>query len=687
MAPPLTPLGVRASAAASMLAEGVPPEDIGAAAGLANPEGGAWDAPSLARLVDAVATRLEGRASAAAREAAGASRARWAGEAATLSDAPPPWWDPEALGALACALHASDGRGVAGAGPGPALRASDLASIADVLATDLGWRDDDAADLLWCVHTASPHHAGPRDRIDQARVERAAEIALALRHDHAWSVRRCAVALARLLPAPDWDRGGLAGMRAVEGCALLAAALRAGGERGTKNDGGHRSDAGGSSSWWGSDEEEEATDETDLWVASRPERGVAWGLADVASAVSSMLDETDPDTPDTPDTGSASRRASESAPGESDRRDHPPPSRALDPDRSSKHTVSVSLGFPSAPAGQARVGGWHPAQATLLAGALRGGFGWSLSDASRVAAEALGWEGRDPEVAAEAVSVAVGADVGWSLEDAAELFNALLAEAAADAMEETKEKTDEETLKNRDDDVYDDDESGDETRAEEEEDGSSVGASRRTRRAKKTSRRRMKHSRRRRDRERVGVGLARLDLGSLDSASDAADLREIATFLAPACDALAGRWGWSPRTIGSFLASVRVWDADAVAALFRRLDRDWADSGLATLARSLMRWRGRAPAEVAVVARALKERDPGWTGGGPIGDAVGVEDEAAFERAVACERAEKAASGGDAGPPPAGPGGAAGGRGGGRGEGGPGASNERADPGYAADAD
>jgi hypothetical protein len=104
------------------------------------------------------------------------------------------------------------------------------------------------------------------------------------------------------------------------------------------------------------------------------------------------------------------------------------------------------LGFPSAPAGQARVGGWHPAQATLLAGALRGGFGWSLSDASRVAAEALGWEGRDPEVAAEAVSVAVGADVGWSLEDAAELFNALLAEAAADAMEETKEKTDEETL-------------------------------------------------------------------------------------------------------------------------------------------------------------------------------------------------------------------------------------------------
>jgi len=686
MAPPLTPLGVRASAAASMLAEGVPPEDIGAAAGLANPEGGAWDAPSLARLVDAVATRLEGRASAAAREAAGASRARWAGEAATLSDAPPPWWDPEALGALACALHASDGRGVAG-GPGPALRASDLASIADVLATELGWRDDDAADLLWCVHTASPHHAGPRDRIDQARVERAAEIALALRHDHAWSVRRCAVALARLLPAPDWDRGGLAGMRAVEGCALLAAALRAGGERGTKNDGGHRSDAGGSSSWWGSDEEEEATDETDLWVASRPERGVAWGLADVASAVSSMLDETDPDTLDTPDTGSASRRASESAPGESDRRDHPPPSRALDPDRSSKHTVSVSLGFPSAPAGQARVGGWHPAQATLLAGALRGGFGWSLSDASRVAAEALGWEGRDPEVAAEAVSVAVGADVGWSLEDAAELFNALLAEAAADAMEETKEKTDEETLKNRDDDVYDDDESGDETRAEEEEDGSSVGASRRTRRAKKTSRRRMKHSRRRRDRERVGVGLARLDLGSLDYiGSDAADLREIATFLAPACDALAGRWGWSPRTIGSFLASVRVWDADAVAALFRRLDRDWADSGLATLARSLMRWRGRAPAEFAVVARALKERDPGWTGGGPIGDAVGVEDKAAFERAVAFESAEKAEevrrreilSVGDADP---------GGRGGGRGEGGPGASNERADPGYAADAD
>ena len=285
------------------------------------------------------------------------------------------------------------------------------------------------------------------------------------------------------------------------------------------------------------------------------------------------------------------------------------------------------------------------------------------------------------------MSVAVGADVGWSLEDAAELFNALLAEAAADAMEETKKKTDEETpLQKDDDDVYDDNESGDETRAEEEEDGSSVGASRRTRRAKKTSRRRMKHSRRRRDRERVGVGLARLDLGSLDSASDAADLREIATFLAPACDALAGRWGWSPRTIGSFLASVRVWDADAVAALFRRLDRDWADSGLATLARSLMRWRGRAPAEVAVVARALKERDPGWTGGSDRGRRR-RRGRAAFERAVACERAEKAASGGGGGPPPAGPGGAAGGRGGGRGEGGPGASNERADPGYAADAD
>ena len=52
--PGAAPLRVQAAAAASLLADGILPEDVGAAAGLANPGGGEYTPRVLADFADAI---------------------------------------------------------------------------------------------------------------------------------------------------------------------------------------------------------------------------------------------------------------------------------------------------------------------------------------------------------------------------------------------------------------------------------------------------------------------------------------------------------------------------------------------------------------------------------------------------------------------------------------------------------
>ena len=146
------PLRVQAAAAASLLADGVLPEDVGAAAGLANPAGGEYTPGVLADLADAI--RRAAVSAAGALELDGASDATadaaWAegDESVDYRDSEnAPWWDPEALATLLCATHVADGA------PG-ALRASDQAVMARRFVESHGWSTKDVGDLLWCIHTA-----------------------------------------------------------------------------------------------------------------------------------------------------------------------------------------------------------------------------------------------------------------------------------------------------------------------------------------------------------------------------------------------------------------------------------------------------------------------------------------------------------------------------------------------------
>ena len=102
------PLDIKASAAASLLRDGVPGEDVGAAAGLANPDGGAWEPVSLASLTDAVVRKLQAAAAADARDAGPSADDAWnedGGDDESVDDGA--WWDPEALAALICGLASS----------------------------------------------------------------------------------------------------------------------------------------------------------------------------------------------------------------------------------------------------------------------------------------------------------------------------------------------------------------------------------------------------------------------------------------------------------------------------------------------------------------------------------------------------------------------------------------------------
>lgn len=188
--PGAAPLRVQAAAAASLLAEGVLPEDVGAAAGLANPAGGEYTPGVLADLADAIRRAAVSAAGALDRDGASdaTADAAWAeGDEIVdyLDSENAPWWDPEALAALLCATRVADGA------PG-ALRASDQAVMARRLADKHGWSPRDVGDLVWCIHTAqhtdtsaSRGHAtlSRGHVVTMARVEELADLALDLSGD------------------------------------------------------------------------------------------------------------------------------------------------------------------------------------------------------------------------------------------------------------------------------------------------------------------------------------------------------------------------------------------------------------------------------------------------------------------------------------------------------------------------
>ncbi len=640
------PLRVQAAAAASLLADGVLPEDVGAAAGLANPAGGEYTPGVLADLADAI--RRAAVSAAGALELDGASDATadaaWAegDESIDYRDSEnAPWWDPEALATLLCATHVADGA------PG-ALRASDQAVMARRFVESHGWSTKDVGDLLWCIHTAqhtdTTAHAsrgGSRHVVTMARVEELADLALCLSGDggdfddepsknafsdasakHSWSRAEAGALFPRALPATDWDAGnGLSGMSAVEGCALLAAALAAGGTAGRSGDGEGDSD-GFSLGGVRQTEYPRVSDDRD----SRRTRQKGWPVSDIAAALRTLLDEPAEDgvggwdearegdedpagtkkpsrrEPDVAANASASSSdvdvsssdaSSDASETKSSRRTEKKKNarrraRFLGGDTNSNVVGTVNavsrrgvagrggggVARASAPAvgpasfGTKRApgGGWDAASAARLAASLHGAYGWDVAPCARLAADVLGWESKSPDAAAAAAAAVRHPDVGWNAERAATLVVALAAPSDLDDPSE--------------DDAWD---------------------------------------------------------GSWD----------VPTFVAPMADALVGTHGWSPLETAALLEHLQVWCAEDAASLVFGL-REWADAGLAALLGALMEWRHRDRGEVAHVVRALlASREGEWQGGGALGKLLGVREGEARAAAAAEEEDE---SGGESDP-------------------------------------
>ena len=176
--------------------------------GLANPEGGAWDAPSLARLWTRSrrgwrAARRRRRARRRARRGRGG---RGGGDA--LGRPPVGPRGPRRVGAL----HASDGRGVGRTDP-PSVRPR----VHSDGSRRIRWRDDDAADS--CGACTPPRRTTPARATASTRPGWSARrrSRSPCGHDHARSVRRCALRSRGYSP-PGLGPRRLAGMRAAEGC-------------------------------------------------------------------------------------------------------------------------------------------------------------------------------------------------------------------------------------------------------------------------------------------------------------------------------------------------------------------------------------------------------------------------------------------------------------------------------------
>ena len=639
--PGAAPLRVQAAAAASLLAEGVLPEDVGTAAGLANPAGGEYTPGVLADLADAIRRAAVSAAGALDRDGASnaTADAAWAEGDETvdyLDSENAPWWDPEALAALLCATRVADGaRG--------ALRASDQAVMARRLADEHGWSPRDVGDLVWCIHTAQHtdtsasrgHAALSRGHVvTMARVEELADLALDLSgdgeadaaaapqsddHPHWWSRAEASALFPRALPATDWDVGnGLSGLSAVEGCALLAAALAAGGTAGRSDDGDGDGGfgRGGDSDGFSAARDESASAEYPRLTDDRDDRdsrrkAMGWPVSDIAAALRTVLDEPAEDgvggwdeareadgPPSDAATATASSRlarlafsnaSSSSSSSSSDASDTDASARVRRARANRRHANSNVVGTANAfsrrgvagrggggvarasapsvgpaPARRRRApgGGWDAGCAARLAATLHGAYGWDVTPCVRLAADVLGWEGASPEAAAAAAAAARAPDVGWNAERAAVLV-AALAEGAAN-------------------------------------EGSSSA----------------------------------FDGESQDGAWD------VPGFIAPMADALVGEHDWSPLETAALLEHLQAWTAEDAAALALGLS-NWADAGVAALLGALMEWRRRDRAEVAHVVRALISRPPGsggeWQGGGALGKLLGVREGEARAAAAAAK--------------------------------------------------
>ena len=518
------PLDIKASAAASLLRDGVLGEDVGAAAGLANPDGGAWDPVSLASLTDAVVRKLQAAAAADARDAGPSADDAWnedGGDDESVDDGA--WWDPEALAALICGL-ASSHRGPR-APVGGDIDPRDQATLAHHLVETHEWTHRTVGDLLWCIHACTADSHAPSTSME--RVEEAAEVVLELARPKklgagcglGWSVDDAASLLPALLPAPHWNDDGLVGMSAVKGTALLAAALAAGGRAGVDED-GH----GMSESKWAPGRTYPSVDDEDV----ADTKTGAWSVGAIAGALRHALDEVDDadvmdeeeedrvrdDESFTPSDAGASRRPRVEGAG----------SRSLAP-RLGPEALSG--------AGRPKGGGWDARGVSRLAAELHGHFAWDVEPAARLAAEVLGWEGSDPASQAAAAATLRSPHVGWNVPKTAEVLTAMRTAANSDDVEWDAER-----------------------------------------------------------------------------------------LVAPMCVVLVGEHGWSVSDAVELLEELAVWDADAACGLVNGLT-GWDDDTLASLLGGLMTWKGRDREEVAAVAVRLRETR-GWTGGGALGDVLGV---------------------------------------------------------------
>ncbi len=410
------PLDIKASAAASLLRDGVPGEDVGAAAGLANPNGEAWDPVSLARLADAVVRKLQAAAAADARDAGPSADDAWnedGGEDESGDDGG--WWDPESLAALLCALAGSHRSSRARLG-GDIIEPKDQATLAHSLVRTHEWEHANVGDLLWCIHACTSGDSSPYTSMD--RVEEAAEVVLELARPRrpgpgcglGWSVDEASLLLPAVLPAPHWCDDGLVGMSAMKGSALLAAALAAGGRAGVDGpDGGCVGRFADNQRWAHPHRTFPSVDDDH---AAESGTG-AWSVGAVAGALRHVLDE-DAALPE--DAG-----AFEGEEDEEDGGEYADVSGSRSP-------LAPRLG-PEALAGSGRArprgGGWDARNVALLAAELHGAFAWDVEPAARLAAEVLGWEGADPSGRAIVAETLRSRDVGWSAPKTAEVLTAM----------------------------------------------------------------------------------------------------------------------------------------------------------------------------------------------------------------------------------------------------------------------
>ena len=628
--PGAAPLRVQAAAAASLLADGILPEDVGAAAGLANPGGGEYTPRVLADLADAIRAAAVSAASSPGHvgmlpgDGNGSTRgadAAWSegdGVIDYRDSQNAAWWDPESLATLLCATHRADGAL-------QALDAVEQAAIIDTLVSHHEWSIHDVGDLLWCLHTTQTVDTSGTNRnshnVTMHRVEELADVAFELSRTptlthggFGWPIDDVATLFPRALPAPDWDGGGVSGLSAVEGCALLAAALAAGGTKGRTGE-GRDDDACSVDSFASTRGGQKQYPRSDDVLDGDNNPLLGWSVRDIAIGLRNILDEPAEDgvgawdeergmdvvdderrdertpyvqsvheppdaSPSSSSTSGSDRDNEKASLRRAARRARRRRSQLLGGDANSNRVGSVNSVSRRGAAGRggggvarllvpllgpsldstkrAPSGGWDPPSVARLAASLHGLYGWSVEPCVLLAADALGWEGRSPSAVAFAVATVRSPDVGWNSLNTAGLVSAMV--AAGEGGE----------------DVWD---------------------------------------------------------GSFD----------VKDFLSPMCDALVENHAWTPKETAGVLEELMVWCAEDARDLITGLE-EWAEVGIAQLLSGVMEWKKRDRNDVALIVKVLVETR-GWGGGGVLGKLLGVHKGEALEASVVVESDDEEVSG------------------------------------------